>query len=308
MPEEACETPSGCAIESEGSGPDATIDAGLVLVSTPIGNLGDMSMRGIAALRGAELVLCEDTRVTSRLLRHYGISARTAALHEHNEAARIAGVLQALREGRRIALVSDAGTPLVSDPGYRLVRAAIAEGLPVHAIPGANAALTALVLSGLPPHPFLFLGFLPPRGAARREALRRLRAIEHAGLAATLIWYEAPHRLAEMLADLAAAFGDRPAAVARELTKRFEEVRRDTVPQLAAHFATTPARGEITVLLGPAPEEAPAVENLDTELRAALAGNSLREAVALVAAATGLPRRAVYARALALQRGEADPA
>ncbi len=259
-----------------------------------------MTRRGLAAIRAADLVLCEDTRVTARLLAAFGITASTAALHEHNEAARVDRVLALLRAGRRVALVSDAGTPLVSDPGYRLVRAAIAEGLPVGAVPGPNAAVAALVLSGLPPHPFLFLGFAPPREGARRAHYAALRGLERAGLAATLIWHEAPHRLAEALADLADVFGDRPAAVARELTKRFEEVRRGALPALALHYAEHRARGEITLLLGPAPAEATGEDELDARLRTALADHSVREAAALVAAATGAPRRTVYARALAI--------
>ncbi len=277
--------------------------AGLVLVSTPIGNLSDMTLRAIAALRAADLVLCEDTRTTARLLSHHAITARTAPLHEHNEDSRTPDILARLAAGQTVALVSDAGTPLVSDPGYRLVRAAIAAGHHVEAMPGANAATTALILSGLPPHPYLFLGFPPPRQAARAAAFARLRAAERAGLSATLIWYEAPHRLAETLADMAAAFGDRPAAVARELTKRFEEVRRATLPELAAHYAANAARGEITLVAGPAPEEAAAAHDLDALLSAALQTQSVREAAAGVAEATGLPRRAVYARALALRGG-----
>jgi 16S rRNA (cytidine1402-2'-O)-methyltransferase len=272
----------------------------LVLVSTPIGNLGDISPRALDALRGADWLLCEDTRVTSRLLSVHGITTSATPLHEHNEEQRIPALLDALRQGRRIALVSDAGTPLVSDPGFRLVRAAIAAGLPVGAVPGPNAAVMALTLSGLPPQPFLFLGFAPPKTAARTTAFARLRAAERAGLDATLIWHEAPHRLAEMLADLATAFGDRPAAVARELTKRFEEVRRGGLVALAAHYATEAARGEITVLVGPAPEETGDAGALDRHLRAALASSSVKDAAALVAAATGLPRRTVYARALEL--------
>ncbi len=276
---------------------------GLVLVSTPIGNLGDMTLRGLAALRGADLVLCEDTRMTARLLGHYGVAARTAALHEHNEDARTGEVLARLAAGGRVALVSDAGTPLVSDPGYRLVRAAIAAGHRVEAAPGANAAVTALVLSGLPPHPFLFMGFAAPRQAARLAGFARLRAAEQAGLAATLVWYEAPHRLGEMLADLAATFGAaRPAAVARELTKRFEEVRRDTLGVLAAWYGAHAARGEVTVVVGPA-EAAAAVGEADVDalLAAALRTMSVREAVAGVAAATGVARRVVYARALGMR-------
>jgi 16S rRNA (cytidine1402-2'-O)-methyltransferase len=191
-----------------------------VLVSTPIGNLGDLTPRAREGLLAADVILCEDTRHTARLLSAIGAKVKLQPLHEHNEDAAIPGVLAQLRQGRRIVLVSDAGVPLVSDPGYRLVRAALAEDLPVGAVPGANAAVTALVLSGLPPLPFTVLGFPPPRQAARRAAFGRLRAAERAGLAATLIWYEAPHRLAETLADMAEAFGARGAAVARERTMR----------------------------------------------------------------------------------------
>lgn len=274
---------------------------GLVLVPTPLGNLGDVTNRAVATLRAADLALCEDTRVTARLFLHLGIATRLSPLHEHNEDARIAQVLALLREGRRVALVSDAGMPLVSDPGYRLVRAAIAEGLPVGALPGPNAAVLALVLSGLPPQPFLFMGFPPPRSAARRAAFARLREAERAGLSATSVWHEAPHRVAETLLDMAEIFGDRPAAVARELTKRFEEVRRAPLPDLAAHYAAHAARGEVTLVVGPAPAEAAGEADVDALLRAALERHSLKEAVAQVTAATGLPRKTVYARALAVQ-------
>lgn len=275
-----------------------------MLVSTPIGNLGDMTPRAAAALRAADLVLCEDTRETTRLLRALGLAARLESVNEHNEDARTEMVLGRLRRGERIALVSDAGTPLVSDPGYRLVRAAIAEGLAVTVAPGANAALAALVLSGLPPHPFLFVGFPPPRQAARLALFGRLRAVERAGLTATLIFHEAPHRLADSLADMAQAFAARPAAVARELTKRFEEVRRDSLEALARHYAVAPARGEITVVIGPPGAGEADTEDLDLRLREALKAASVRDAAALVAGATGLPRKLVYARALALARRE----
>jgi 16S rRNA (cytidine1402-2'-O)-methyltransferase len=290
--------PTPANVPTSGAGaPD-----GLVLIPTPIGNLGDITLRAISALRAADAVLCEDTRVTGYLLAHFGVTARTLALHDHNEDGRIPQVLDLLRQGRRVALVSDAGTPLVSDPGYRLVRAAIAEGLPVNAVPGANAAVLALTLSGLPPQPFLFLGFPPPRQAGRRAAFATLRAAERAGLRATLIWYEAPHRLCECLDDLQEMFGDRDAAVARELTKRFEEVQRGPLSQISAHFAAQAPRGEITLLLAPAAEGTADEADLDAHLRAALAAHSLKEAVAMVTAATGLPRKQVYARALALPR------
>jgi 16S rRNA (cytidine1402-2'-O)-methyltransferase len=277
---------------------------GLVLVSTPIGNLADITIRARAALAAADLVLCEDTRRTGQLLRRLGLAPRLQALHEHNEDAATPAVLTQLACGACVVLVSDAGTPLVSDPGFRLTRAAIAAGAKVTALPGPNAALTALVLSGLPPLPFLVLGFPPPRAAARRSAFGRLLAAERAGLAATLIWHEAPHRLADTLADLVAMFGPRPAAVARELTKRFEEVRRGPLPELADWYASHPARGEITVLVGPAPSEAEEPWNLDAQLRAALEHHSVKDAAALVAGASGLPRKLIYTRALELaERG-----
>jgi 16S rRNA (cytidine1402-2'-O)-methyltransferase len=275
---------------------------GLTLVATPIGNLDDLSPRARAALADADAVLCEDTRVTAKLLARHGISAATLALHDHNEAALAPRLVERMQAGEALALVSDAGTPLLADPGYRLVRAAIAAGVAVTATPGPSAALMALTLSGLPPHPFLFHGFLPPREAARAAELERIAALETAGLAATLVFYEAPHRSSETLAALAGALGaERPAALARELTKRFEEVRRGTLAELAAGAERDPPRGEVVLVVGPAPPPAPATGNdLDAALRAALATLSVRDAAAHVAEATGLPRKRVYARALEL--------
>ena len=281
---------------------------GLTLVATPIGNLDDISPRALAALAGADVVLCEDTRVTSKLLARHGISITLWPLHDHNEEAQLPGLLAKLRAGAKLALVSDAGTPLMSDPGYRLTRAAIAEGLPVHAVPGPNAALVALTLSGLPPHPFMFLGFLPARAGARDAELARLKAMEQAGLSATLVFYEAPHRSAETLPALAMALGAaRPAALARELTKRFEEVRRGSLEALAAGALADPPRGEVVLLVGPAPVEALGQDSLDEALRAAMASMSLRDAAASVALAQGLPRKSVYARALELGGGKKPP-
>ncbi|MBW6398427.1 16S rRNA (cytidine(1402)-2'-O)-methyltransferase [Roseomonas sp. HJA6] len=273
-----------------------------MLVATPIGNLGDLSPRALSAISAADAVLCEDSRVTGGLLARQGVAATMIPLHDHNEATQAPRLVQRMKSGECFVLVSDAGTPLMSDPGYRLVRAAIEAGVTVSAVPGPNAAVMALSLSGLPPHPFLFLGFLPAKSGPRGAELGRLRGIEKAGLSATLVFYEAPHRLAETLAAMAEALGaDRPAAVARELTKRFEEVRRGTLGALAAHYATAEARGEICLVVGPAAEEAAGPEELDDRLRAALAaGLSLRDAAASVAAATGLRKRDVYARALAL--------
>lgn len=276
---------------------------GLVLVATPIGNLGDLPPRALAAIRDADAVLCEDSRVTGGLLARQSLAATMIPLHDHNEAAQAPRLVERMKAGEQFALVSDAGTPLVSDPGYRLVRAAIDAGVAISAVPGPNAAVMALSLSGLPPHPFLFLGFLPARAGPRAADLKRLRGIERAGLSATVVFYEAPHRLAEALAAMAEALGaDRPAAVARELTKRFEEVRRGSLGSLAAHYATAGARGEICIVVGPAPEEeAAGGDEVDARLRAAMAGGmTLRDAAASVAEATGLKRRDVYRRALEL--------
>lgn len=264
--------------------------------------MGDLSPRALAALRAADAVLCEDSRTTGAMLARLGIAVRLIPLHDHNEASELPRILEMLGQGQKLALVSDAGTPLVSDPGFRLVRAAIAAGLPISAIPGPNAAVMALVLSGLPPEPFLFEGFLPPRASARQAALGRLKALEQAGLAASLIFYEAPHRLSESLADMAGAFGaERPAAVAREMTKRFEEVRRGSLGALAAHYANAEARGEICIVIGPATEPVVGDADVTAQLRAALAGGlSVKDAAEAVAKATGRKRRDVYREALGL--------
>jgi 16S rRNA (cytidine1402-2'-O)-methyltransferase len=273
-----------------------------VLVSTPIGNLKDMSVRGREALEQADAILCEDTRTSHVLLSHYGIKTRCFPLHDHNEDSRIPALLRAMREGARYALISDAGTPLVSDPGFRLARAAIDAGLELGAIPGPNAAMLALTLSGLPPHPFLFMGFPPVKAGPRQAMLTRIGNIEAAGLSATLIFYEAPHRLADTLGDAAAILGTRPAAVCRELTKHFEEIRRDTLPSLASHYAETAPRGEITLVIGPAEQAETSDQALEAALHAALGQMSMKDAVDAVTAATGLARKQVYAKALTLGR------
>ncbi len=283
------------------------IGPGLTLVATPIGNMRDLSPRALAALRAADAVLCEDSRTTGAMLARLGVATRLIPLHDHNEASELPRILEMLGHGQKLALVSDAGTPLVSDPGFRLARAAIAARLPISAIPGPNAAVMALVLSGLPPEPFLFQGFLPPRAVARQDALARLKALEQAGLAASMIFYEAPHRLAESLADMAGAFGaERPAAVAREMTKRFEEVRRDSLGALATYYASAEARGEICIVVGPAAADAVVGDaEVTAQLRAALAGGlSVKDAAEAVSKATGRKRRDVYREALGLLNGQ----
>jgi 16S rRNA (cytidine1402-2'-O)-methyltransferase len=276
---------------------------GLYLVATPIGNARDITLRALDVLAAADVLAAEDTRNTRRLLAIHGVrrppGGSLVPYHDHNGPAQRPRLLAALAEGRSVALVSDAGTPLVADPGWRLAAEAIAAGHPVTAVPGASAALAALSVAGLPTDRFLFAGFPPPRGPARRRALAELAAVP-----ATLVFYESPRRLAESLADMAAVLGPgRPAAVCRELTKRFEETRRGPLDALAAAAATAPApKGEIVVLVGPPPAEAASEAELDAALAAALAGQSVRDAADTVAAALGLPRRQVYARALALGR------
>jgi 16S rRNA (cytidine1402-2'-O)-methyltransferase len=273
---------------------------GLYLVATPIGNLADITLRGLAVLRGADRIFCEDTRVTAKLLARYGIATPLAAYHDHNAEQVRPVILTALRRGERVALVSDAGTPLVSDPGYKLVRAAIAEDLPVTAVPGPTAAVTAVILSGLPPDAFLFAGFLPPRQAARRRALARWAAVE-----ATLVFYETTPRLAESLADMADVLGNRAAAVARELTKLHEEVLRRRLADLAAHYRLAgPPRGEAVVVVAPPERREPDQAEIDERLRAALAELGVREAAAKLASETGRSRGELYRRALALRDGE----
>ncbi len=274
---------------------------GLFIVATPIGNAADISLRALDILAGVDLIACEDTRVSAKLLAIHGITTRRVAYHDHN-ADRVRPLLLArLAAGERIALISDAGTPLISDPGYKLVRDAVAAGLRVHTAPGASAALAALVLSGLPSNRFLFAGFLDAKSTARRRELAEL-----AGLDATLIFYESGPRLAASLADMAEMLGDRPAAVARELTKLFEEVVRDGLATLARRYAETgPPKGEIVIVVGPplAPVAA-APEEIEALLAEAMGRLSLRDAAAEIAARLDLPKREIYARALALAREE----
>jgi 16S rRNA (cytidine1402-2'-O)-methyltransferase len=279
--------------ETTRKSPDAELPPGLYVTATPIGHARDISLRALDTLGGVDVIAAEDTRVTAKLLAIHGIVKPLMAYNDHNAARERPRILARLRAGARIALVSDAGTPLVSDPGFKLVREALAEGLAVHAIPGASAPLAGLALAGLPTDRFFFAGFLAPKSGARRAALDELK-----GVRATLIFFESAQRLSESLSDMAEMLGNRPAAVARELTKLHEEVRRGTLAELASHYAVPP-KGEVTVLVGP-PEHAQAdFSRVDAALERALEFMPLRAAVDLVAEAFGAPRRAVYERALA---------
>jgi 16S rRNA (cytidine1402-2'-O)-methyltransferase len=272
----------------------------LYVVATPIGNLGDISGRAREILAAASAVAAEDTRHSGRLLRELGLERPLVSLHEHNERMRIAELVARLQRGESIALVSDAGTPLVSDPGYLLVAAAVAAGITVSPVPGPNAAIAALSASGLPCDRFCFEGFLPSRAAARRRRLAALAAETR-----TLVIYEAPHRIAESLDDLAAACGgERRACVAREITKRFETFYRGSLAQLAARAKTDPdlERGESVVIVEGAPVAEPGAAELDATLAVLLRHLPPSGAAAAAAGLMGVRRADAYARALALAR------
>lgn len=270
---------------------------GLYVVSTPIGNLRDITIRALETLAAASIVLCEDTRTSAKLLDHFGIRGKRQPLHEHNERARAEEIVSRIAAGEAIALISDAGTPLLSDPGFPLIRALAEANLPVFPIPGASALLSALVVAGLPTDAFAFHGFLPPKAGARANALAKLVDSRE-----TLVFYESPRRLDDTLAAMADVFGPRQAAVSLELTKRFERTFRGSLVELAEKFAGEETRGEaVIVLAGAAEPSAPAAEDWQAALSEAMAGQPMRSAVDEIAARYGLKRKEVYDAALALK-------
>jgi len=275
------------------------LEPGLYVTATPIGNLRDITLRALRVLAEADAIACEDTRQTGKLLAAHGIGTPMTAYHEHNAEAARPRLLKRMREGAAIALVSDAGTPLISDPGYKLVAEAREAGIAVYAVPGPSALAAALSVAGAPTDRFLFAGFPPSKAAARAVFLKDL-----AGLDATLCFYEAPGRLAASLAAMADVFGDRPAKVARELTKIHEEVAAGRLSALAARYDSAPPKGEIVVLVHPPEKGAEEGVDLDAALRSAMAEMSLKDAAAFAAEAAGVPRKTAYARALALKDGE----
>jgi 16S rRNA (cytidine1402-2'-O)-methyltransferase len=282
--------------------PAAPVAAGLYIVATPIGNLGDITLRALRTLAAADIVACEDTRVTRVLLDRYGIARSLMTYHDHNAEEQRPRLLAALAEGKSVALVSDAGTPLLSDPGYRLVREAAEAGHAVFPLPGASALLAALVAAGLPTDAFFYAGFLPPKQVGRRKRLSSLAAIP-----GTLVFYESPHRVGATLADMAATLGERPAVVARELTKAYETVRRGTLATLAEEFSGPPPKGEIVILVGPPAEAPPGEEEVDALLLRLLETATVKSAADEATTATGLPRRDLYRRALQLKDGGRGP-
>lgn len=292
------------AIHRESASKPAEPLEGLYVIPTPIGNLRDITLRALDVLDGVDLIACEDTRITQRLLNAYGLKTPMTAYHDHNAARQRPRLIRQLAEGGTIALLSDAGTPMISDPGYKLVRAAIEAEHAVTVLPGASAVLTGLLASGLPTDRFMFAGFAPTRTNARRRFFADLTECP-----ASLIFFESPKRLASTLADMAQALGDRPAAVARELTKRYEEIRRGDLSGLAEFYAEQPApKGEIVIIVGPpgAAAELTAAE-IDAAIRAALLDRGVKQAAADVSQALGLPRRQIYQRALQLRNhGEDD--
>lgn len=272
-----------------------TLSSGLYIVATPIGNLGDITFRAVEILKGVSAVACEDTRVTGKLLHHLGIKQKMIRYDDHaGEGDRER--LLALMESEPVALVSDAGTPLISDPGYRLVKIARERGIPVTSLPGANAAVMAMTLSGLPNDRFLFAGFLPNKTKARETVLADLAKVP-----ATLIFYETAPRLEDSLEAIGSVLAGREVSVARELTKKFEECRTGTPEDLIAHYAAHPPKGEIVLMVGPPGEEPIGEFDVDALLRAELAQAKPSQAASSVAKATGLDRKMLYARAMELK-------
>ncbi|MEC9367469.1 MAG: 16S rRNA (cytidine(1402)-2'-O)-methyltransferase [Pseudomonadota bacterium] len=281
---------------------DASLEPALYLVSTPIGNLADISLRALAVMQGTGLLLCEDTRHTRKLLTHFGISRELEPYHEHNAAAARPRILARLRAGFSVALVADAGTPLVSDPGFKLARSVLAEGMKVIAVPGASAALAALSVSGLASDRFLFAGFLPPKREGRRARLREL-----ADVPGSLILFEAPARLAAMLADASEILGPREAAVARELTKLHEEILRGNLGELVEKLGTgEQLKGEIVVVVDPPMRAEVNDVEISAELNARMARASFRDAVREVADELGVHKSRVYRLGLALKEQETE--
>lgn len=273
-----------------------TYPPGLYIIATPIGNLGDITLRALEALKAADLIACEDTRVSGKLLSHFGINKPTLSYNDHNGADRRPKIIEALQEGKRVALISDAGTPLISDPGYKLVREALTLEIPVTTMPGASSVMAALCLSGLPTDRFFFAGFLPSKQEAAKKEIASFARLD-----STLVLFEAANRLLQTLPLLHKALGNRQLAVVREITKLYEESRRGTFAELIEYYeANGEPKGEVVLVIGPPEEVAATEEELKTKLGLLLVQHGVKEAATILAEETGLPRKELYTLALQL--------
>jgi 16S rRNA (cytidine1402-2'-O)-methyltransferase len=273
------------------------LQPGLYLVATPIGNLGDITLRALETLKNVDLIVCEDTRVTGKLLNHYSINKFTLSYNDHNGSERRPKILEALKEGKRVALLSDAGTPLVSDPGYKLVREALAEGYYVTTLPGASSVLSALCLSGLPSDQFFFAGFLPAKEKACYDKIQALASIP-----STLILFESARRLPETLGFLTKGLGNREAAVVREISKLYEESKRGPLQTLQSYYEKHEAKGEVVIVIAPPGEAVADADDIESSLKLLLLSHSVKEAASIIAEQTGKPRKDIYTLALTLMK------
>ena len=275
---------------------------GLYIVATPIGNLGDITLRALEVLKNVDMIACEDTRVTAKLLSYYGIKKKTISYNDHNAAQKRPEIFDTIRNGGRVALVSDAGTPLISDPGYKLVREAVAEGLYVTSLPGASSMLAALCLAALPTDRFLFAGFLPSKQEACRKELQSLAVVD-----STLVFFESANRLQKTLRIMQDTLGSREVSVARELTKLHEECRRGTLVELADYYASRgEAKGEVVIVVSPPQTEKSSMDDIENKLRLLLKTHSVKETASIVAEETGAPRKEIYTRALSIMKHEKE--
>ncbi|MFO0389123.1 MAG: 16S rRNA (cytidine(1402)-2'-O)-methyltransferase [Alphaproteobacteria bacterium] len=275
---------------------------GLYIVATPIGNLGDITLRALEVLKTADLIACEDTRVTAKLLSHYGIKKLTLSYNDHNAVERRPEIFNTIRNGGRVALISDAGTPLISDPGYKLVREAVTEGLYVTTLPGASSVLAALCLAALPTDRFLFAGFLPPKQEGCKKELAALDGVD-----ATLVFFESAKRLQKTLSLMHSVLGNRSVAVARELTKLHEECRRGTLAELVAYYDKHgEPKGEVVIVVSPPLAEEKNIADVENKLRLLLKTHSVKEAASILAEETGMARKEIYSKALDIIKHESD--
>jgi len=269
----------------------------LYIIATPIGNMEDITFRAVRILQNVDIIACEDTRVTSKLLSHFSITTRTTCYNDHSSGKDREKIIAMIKAGKSVALVSDAGTPLISDPGYKLVRSILDEGLKVTSLPGASSVATALTLCGLPTDRFLFEGFLPQKSGSRQNVLSELKNIK-----ATLVFFESARRLVSSLKDIATIFGQREIAVMREITKKFEEIKRGTAEELQQYYTDTPPRGEVVIVASPPMDNDLSQDDIDKQIKQALLNMSVKDAVSFVAENTDGNKKEIYQRALEIKK------